>query len=94
MCWMQLDGSQFYSAAESGLVLLKAKAPQPHCQVRDSAPLWVDHIINRECRIVYRVVACHLRAVLALSDCPAQSAIIVIPRHIPPLSQSCATHQL
>ena len=25
---------------------------------------------------------------LARSDCPAQSAIIVIPRHIPPLSQS------
>jgi hypothetical protein len=23
--------------AESGLVLLKAKAPQPHCQIHDSA---------------------------------------------------------
>jgi len=34
---MQLDGSQFYFAAESGLVLLKAKRPQPHCQVHDSA---------------------------------------------------------
>src|SRR5215813_12722751 len=50
--------------AESSLVLLKAKAPQPHCQVHDSA-LVGRHIIDRRWRFVYRVVVCRLRRGIA-----------------------------
>ena len=32
------DAVVYRVIAKRGLVLLKAKAPQPHCQVHDSAP--------------------------------------------------------
>jgi hypothetical protein len=48
--------------AECLLVPFETKAPQPHCPSARHRPHSVDHIINREWRLVYRVVVDCLRA--------------------------------